>query len=120
MIYRPYLTATVTPNGNLKLIANNAARAWLKEQVLAGKSDLDILWDGLEGYWSNSSFEPFDAGDGNPFVGFSDAPCIAESMDMDDDGTKSIYGRFWYHSDYMLISFADQLKNRGFVYFHAT
>lgn len=120
MICTPILTATVTPNGNLKLTANNAARAWLKEQVLDGKRDLDILWDGLEGYWNNGSFEPFDAGDANPFVGISSAPCIAESMDVDDDGTKSISGRFWHHRNYMIESFADQLKNRGFVYFHAT
>lgn len=51
MIARPYLVATVTPRGNLKLTADNAARAW-------------------------------------------------------------------HHSDYMIRSFADQLKNRGFVYFH--
>lgn len=119
MSSRPYLTATVTPNGNLKLTADNAARAWLKEQVQAHKSDLEILWDGLEGYWNNGGYEPFDAEDANPFVGLSSAPCIAESMDVADDGTKSIYGRFWHHSGYMVVSFADQLKNRGFVYFHA-
>lgn len=119
MICRPYLVATVTPNGNLKLTADNAARVWLKEQVLARKGDLEILWDGLEGYWNNGSYEPFSAGDANPFVGMSDAPCIAEYMDMADDGTKTVYGRFWHHSDYMIRSFAEQLKNRGFVYFHA-
>ena len=119
MIPRPYLTCTATPDGNLKLTANNAARAWLKEQQERRCGDLEILWDGLEGYWNNGSYEPFDAGQGNPFVGLSSAPCIAESMDVADDGTKTICGRFWAFTEYMTESFVDQLKRRGFVIFHA-
>lgn len=117
MTYTPILKATITPNGNLKLTANNAARAWLKKQ--AGRTDMEILWDGLEGYWNNGSFEPFYAGQANPFVGLSDAPCIAESMDVDDEGNKTIEGRFWYHRDYMISGAVDLLRTLGFVYFHA-
>lgn len=59
------------------------------------------LAEGLEGYSCNGSYAPFDAGDGNPFVGLTSAPCIAESLDWDDDGQAEIVGRFWYHANYM-------------------
>ena len=119
MIPHSHLTCTVLSNGNLKPTADNAARGWLKEQQERRRSDLEILWDGLEGYWNNNNYEPFNAGQGNPLVGLSSAPCIAESMNVADDGTKTIYGRFWAFTEYMIESLAEQLKRRGFVIFHA-
>jgi hypothetical protein len=67
------------------------------------------------GYWSamaemfeqhscNGSYTPFDASDGDPFVGLTSAPCIAECMHLLDDGTQEIEGRFWYSDNYMLIN----------------
>lgn len=75
------------------------------------------LADALESYRANGSFTPFDAGDGNPFVGLTSAPCIAEEMDVHDDGTHEIVGRFWYRPDYMLRSAVDELDSNGYIYY---
>lgn len=81
------------------------------------KDDLSILIEGTESYWTNGSFQPFDAGQGNPFVGLTESPCIAESMGYDDNGDAEIEGEFWYFGDYMIESFLDILKEKGKVIF---
>lgn len=118
MIARPYLTCEILPNGNLKIIADAEAKVWIAEERDRGRTDDDILWDGFEGYWNNGSYYPFDAGAGNPFVGLTAAPCIAESMDVLDDGTKLIEGRLWYCTHYELTSFVDNLLDDGFTIFN--
>ena len=56
----------------------------------------------LEQYSCNGSYAFFDAGQGNPFVGLTNAPCIAEAMDTDNDGTNIIRGEFWCYVEYMI------------------
>jgi hypothetical protein len=114
----PSLTLSILPNGALCLAAGNDARAAIKElQARHGGDDVSILTELTEPYWTNGSFEPFDAGRGDPFVGLTSAPCIAECMDVADDGQRSIDGRFWYFGDYMIRSPIDELKRRGRVIF---
>ena len=80
-------------------------------QLLAEKDEVDE--SPTRGYWSTMSrlFEPystcgsfthFDAAAGNPFVGLTGAPCIAEIMDHDEGGNAVLHGRLWYFSEYML------------------
>lgn len=69
--------------------------------------------DLFESYSCNGSFTPFDAGDGRPFVGLTDSPCIAECMDYADDGTPEIVGRLWWFPDYMIRDPLDQLARHG-------
>jgi len=80
-------------------------------QLVAEDGDLETC--PTNGYWStmahlfepystNGGFAHFDAALGNPFVGLTGAPCIAECMDHDDGGNATIQGRFWYFSDYMV------------------
>lgn len=108
------MNATILPNGDLKLTAGNAGRKWLADSMADERySFWCVLWDGLESYACNGSYEPFDAGDANPFVGLTSAPCIAETMDYLDDGTKEIQGRFWYFADYMIACPLEQLRNHG-------
>lgn len=114
---RPILTVTELPNGDLRITADAEAREWIKQERERGQSDEGILWDGFEGYWNNGSYTPFDAGAGNPFVGLTSAPCIAESMNVEDDGTKVIYGKLWWHPNYAVKSFVDELLEHGFVDF---
>jgi hypothetical protein len=106
------------PNGNLKLLATNEARRWIKErQELECDSDT-ILVEGTEPLWTNGGYEPFFAGDANPFVGLTCAPCIAEAMDHEDDGQRSIVGRFWYFQAYQLRDPMEVLKRTGKVIFN--
>ena len=77
------------------------------------KSDLALLVDGLEDSWTNGGYHPFDAGEGNPFVGLTSAPCIAESMSFDDHGNMEIEGNFWYHNEYMIYSVWEKLNEQG-------
>lgn len=110
---RDALTCTTLPNGDLEVrLADAEAREWLVDGMKTKTSE-DLLWDGTEVYWANGSFTPFDAGQGNPFVWLSSAPCIAESMDVEEDGTKVIYGRFWAYLDYQVRDFGKDLLEHG-------
>lgn len=113
----PILQCEVMERGNLLVLADNQARAWIKEEQDRGQSSDDILWDGFEGYWNNGSYYPFDAGQANPFVGLTSAPCIAEEMDIDDDGSRRIAGRLWWFPNYCVIDPVEELKRKGRVIF---
>ena len=93
------ITCTILENGNLQLVADDA-------ESLQSEHEARGFWsafcDGMESYSCNGYFAPFDAADGNPFVGLTGAPCIAESMTIEDDGTQTIEGRFWYYGDYAI------------------
>lgn len=114
---RPILTARIAENGDLRITASNEARRWMREERERGLTDDCILWDGFEGYWNNGSFSPFDAGYANPFVGLTDAPCIAEDMTTHDNGDREIYGRLWWFPNYMVRSFVDDLLTKGSTVF---
>ncbi|MBT2325511.1 hypothetical protein J7E62_24565 [Variovorax paradoxus] len=110
---RDALTCTVLPNGDLEVsLADAESREWLVDGLTKSTSE-DLLMDGTEQYWTNGSFAPFNAGWGNPFVGLSSAPCIAEDIDFDEDGTREIVGRFWAYLDYQVRDFADDLLEHG-------
>lgn len=104
-----------TETGDLLLTASNAVRADIAYAISQGRGYRSIMAELLESYSCNGSFTHFDAGDGNPFVGLSSAPCIAEQMDFLDDGTLEIVGDFWAFDDYAIIDDLDELKNRGRV-----
>jgi len=111
------ITATLLASGDLQLTADNETRAWIKEQQAREVDSLSILSAGTDHYWTNGSYEPFDAGQANPFVGLTDAPCIAESMTVHDDGEREVIGCLWYFSAYMLRDPIEELKTRGRVVF---
>jgi hypothetical protein len=106
------ITAFPLSNGNLRITANNDARAWLKE-ACAENGYWSVLSDAFEGYSTNGGFTPFDAGDANPFVGLTSAPCIAESMDYPDSGQREVVGRLWCFERYMIDDPLDELKRFG-------
>jgi hypothetical protein len=111
------ISIQVLPNGNLQLRAGNAARAAIKDQQCDRRSSDDILLDLTEGYWTNGSYAPFDAGDANPFVGLTEAPCIAENLTFDDDCQREIDGRLWAFMDYQIKDPMELLKRNGSVVF---
>ena len=109
------------PNGNLEIrpyedYMDADSMDYLKEKQMR-LGDVCALLDATEDYHCNGSYQPFDAGEGNPFVGLTEAPCIAEGMDYDDDGNATINGRFWYYGDYMITSFIDEIIENGKVIF---
>lgn len=107
------LTAKILPNGDLLTTADNETRNEIAEFMSSGRNRWTILADIFEPYSCNGSFTPFDASDGNPFVGLTSAPCVAECLNYEDSGDRTIDGRFWYSPDYCLINELEQLKNRG-------
>jgi hypothetical protein len=107
---------TVLPDGNLEITADTETREDLR-QMLNRDGEIVALMEALEPYWTNGGYQPFDAGEGNPFVGLTCAPCIAECLDTHDDGKHEIVGRFWYYPDYMLRSPVEQLARTGRVVF---
>lgn len=106
----------IMQNGGLELRLRDY-RAEFAELVEKYGDETRVLCEAMESYSCNGGFTPFDAGNANPFVGLTSAPCIAESMDCDDSGKNSIRGRFWYFPNYMLESCVETLLNSGRVSF---
>lgn len=107
----------VNANGDLKLIADKETRDYINEAISGDKSHDSIMSDLLEDYACNGSYTFFSAGDANPFVGLSSAPCIAEAMDYDCEGNATIQGDFWHYADYMIESELQLLATCGSVVF---
>lgn len=112
------IAARILPDGNLIVTAGNAARREIKERF-AEVGYWSVMWEIFEPYACNGMYDPFDAGDGNPFVGLTSAPCIAESLSYEDDGSKVIDGRFWYFADYMIKNDLETLWRTGRVVYTA-
>lgn len=110
------LSIKILPDGNLKLSASNACRKWIKENENSG------YWQNMaelfEAFSCNGSFVHFDAGQGNPFIGLTSAPAVAECMDYDDNGNASIDGRAWAFNGYMIRDDLGELKNKGYVIYN--
>lgn len=112
------ILAEILKNGNLKLSLDDAENDSAELQEMSSEKDtVSILCEGMEHYSCNGSYTPFDAGQGNPFVGLTNAPCIAESLDYDDEGTATIEGKLWYYADYQFTDPIQEILERGFVIF---
>lgn len=105
------INCTKLTNGDLLVTAGNEARQYIKEN--SAKSYWGTLSQLFESYFTNGSYEPFDAGDGDPFVGLTSAPCIAESMTTEDDGTRRIDGDLWWFPNYCINDPLEELKIKG-------
>ena len=100
------------PNGDLKVTVTNEERSEIAYQSKEHGfwSTLSILF---ESYSCNGSYAPFDASDGNPFVGLTSAPCVAETLSYEDDGSITIDGDFWHYADYQIACPLEDLARRG-------
>ncbi len=107
---------TIKDNGDLELSVTGAERAEIREALRTGNR-WSVMAELFEPYSCNGSYTPFDAADANPFVGLTSAPCIAETMDVDDNGTQTIQGRFWYYADYQIRDELDDLADTGTTVF---
>lgn len=108
------MNISIIENGNLKLELEYEDIDGFNNDMLGDDVKMS---DAIESYSCNGSYEYFDAGDGNPNVGLTSAPCIAEQLIYLDDGTKEIIGKVWYYDNYMIKSFIDELVEHGFVIF---
>lgn len=112
------LNLTVLPCGALLMTANNSTRNYLA--TMGDDTDFNqAMYDLLEPFSTNGGFTLFDAGAGNPFVGLTSAPCIAESMDYLDDGAMEVNGRLWWFESYQVRSYVQELRTKGRVIFDA-
>lgn len=101
----------VLENGDLELSLEDSE----EPETGARVGYWSVMAELFEPFSTNGSFTHFDASVGNPFVGLSSAPCIAESMDIDENGAATIEGRFWYFGNYMLECDLETLTNSGRV-----
>lgn len=104
----------VDDKARLVMSADTETRNELREALASG-SFWTVLSDMLESHFTNGAYRPFDASIANPFVGLTMAPCIAEFMDTDDDGTQRILGRLWFYPDHMLSCPIETLIEQGQV-----
>ena len=103
----------VTTNGSLLLTATEEEQEDIREALQSERLESSILADLLEPYSTNGSYTPFDAGQAMPFVGLTEAPCMAEAMEYAEDGEPRIVGRFWYFAQYCIASDLEQLAEHG-------
>ncbi len=113
------LKCQIMPSGDLFVAADNETREDISDAIESGKDYLSILCDIFEGYSCNGSYTPFDSSEGNPFVGLTSAPCIAESLSVEDNGDLNIDGRLWWFPNYMLHDPIIELRNKGETVFKA-
>ena len=112
------LTCTILPDGDLKLTLSNEGRRNISEALEQNQGYWTIMADLFEGYSCNGSFTHFDAGEANPFVGLTSAPCIAEAMDYPDNGENEVVGRLWWLSDYAIRDDLEELRTLGRTVYH--
>lgn len=109
------ISVTELPDGRLRITMPPGPRTEVREGTQHGWwPTLQCLF---EPYYTNGSYEPFDAGDGNPFVGLTSAPCIAESMTTAENGERTVLGKLWWFPDYMVRDPLAELLETGVVYF---
>lgn len=111
---------TILPNGHLQLSLEPDER----DDLIAANErggEMGALMDLTEPYWTNNGFHPFDAGQANPYVGITSAPCIAERMSGPDEasGKYEIDGRLWWFPTYETTGIVDELLEHGKVVFSA-
>lgn len=109
--------ATVLSNGDLEITLWDSEDRDELADMLADKTDMDILLEGFEHYFTNGSYHPFNAGDGNPFVGLTSDICIAESINFTDDGDAEIEGAFWHYPETYRYNIIEQLLENEKVIF---
>jgi hypothetical protein len=115
--------ALIANVGDLVVTADNTTRAEVAQRLHERRAGWywATMFDLFEGYYCNGSFEPFDAGLANPYVGLTDTACIAESMDYPDEPLGSpelpqdreIVGRLWFFDNWALADPLEQLRNHG-------
>ena len=109
------ITCIILKNGDLKITAANETRTELKHQ-LETNGYWSTISTAFESYSTNGSFTPFDAAAGMyTFVGLTSAPCIAESLTIEDNGSTTIIGRLWAFCQYQIKCDLTELINTGKV-----
>lgn len=113
------MNVKVLDNGDLELSleALDANKIENLQKIYNTKGESRLMGIFLSEYSSNNSYTYFDAGNANPYVGLSDAPCIAECMYMTDGFTNKIAGKFWYYVDYTVIDYCQKLLSGKSVVF---
>jgi len=107
------IECTILENGDLEITADEEAREYIADH--ADRNYWLVMADLFESYACNGSFTHFDAGQANPFVGLTSAPCVAEEMTTHDDGTNEIIGRCWYFNNYAIECDLEKLRDEGRV-----
>jgi len=111
-------TQILKPSGALLLTLDAESQAeFAEEMARPDRTYWGTICDLFESEICNGGFQPFDGGDGNPFVGLTSAPCIAEEMASDEDGKNHISGRLWTFPDYMIRDPFKELAEHGRVTF---
>ena len=108
------INCKILENGDLKITADNSSKSELK-YARERSGYWGAMAEAFDGYRSNGSFEHFDAGNANPFVGLTSAPCIAESMSPNDDDQNVIAGRVWAFMNYQIEDDLGELIRTGKV-----
>lgn len=107
----------ILDNGNLRISVDQETQEEIKE-LSEYRDENSVMSDLLESHMVNGSYGYFSASHGNPNVGLTDAPCVAESIELSEDGdTYEVNGGLWYFNEYALRLTTDDLIEKGYVDF---
>ncbi len=106
------LNLTILETGNLEISFDESDREGI-EEMLDRHSDLSILLEGTEHYFTNGGFHPFDGSNDVPQIGLFGGTCIAETLNFDDDGNAEIEGDFWYDPNYAIRCCITEMLEEG-------
>ena len=108
------ITLTVKTDGSLLITLNKGCKGDLK-RIINRATNTDLILGGLleeSGYLGNGWDTP------NNFP-LTEAPIIAYGAiyETEEDEEPTDYEKVWFYAEYMIKSFADELKNKGEVTF---
>lgn len=78
--------------------------------------EIDTLARLLEPFSTNGSFAFIDGSTGNPALGLTSAPFIAEALSYDEQGQAQVDGRLWWFPNYAGEGVIDTLLEQGQVH----
>jgi hypothetical protein len=108
----------VLENGNLKMSLAVQAREEAREEIANLHQifgEVGTLAELLEPLACNGGYAFVDGAAGEPFVGLTSAPCIAESLTHNEDGQAQVEGRLWWFPAYEVRGVIDELVEHSEV-----
>ena len=103
----------VLDNGDLKITADNWARSELAQMNNTARDYWEIMSEAFDDTSIDGGYTHFDPGQSNPFVGLTSAPCIAESIYVDEIGTAPLRGGFGILISIRLLVILKSLRTKA-------
>lgn len=106
---------TELQNGNLRLTLSEDGTKYYDEavQIIQNNSAISALLTLTEYYWTNG----WGVLEADELHQMSQAPVIVQDYTIEDDGSRTLYGKAWYYPNYMILNPLEEILKEGYVDF---